>query len=164
MMNSQSRQNGPAIEAHFRFLLWLGPTVENFPRDQKFILGDRMQNTALDVLEALIEATYTRERRASLARANLGLEKLRFFFRIAVERQHIDKRRYEFAARAIDEAAHQTASPQDHHPANQHGRAVSRLGPDARWKKAAAGGKCREVPKPAGRFEATLGNRNSRMV
>ncbi len=102
-MNSQSRQNGPAIEAHFRFLLWLGPAVENFPRDQKFILGDRMQNAALDVLEALIEATYTRERRAPLARANLGLEKLRFFFRIAVERQHIDKRRYEFAARSIDE-------------------------------------------------------------
>ena len=35
-MHNQSRQNGPAIEAHFRFLLWLGPTVENFPRDQNF--------------------------------------------------------------------------------------------------------------------------------
>ncbi len=71
-MADQSRRNGPAIEAHFRFLLWLGPAVENFPRDQKFILGDRMQNTALDVLEALIEATYTRERRAPLARAASG--------------------------------------------------------------------------------------------
>jgi hypothetical protein len=102
-MRNQSRQNGPAIEAHFRFFLWLGPTVENFPRDQKFILGDRMQNTALDVLEALIEATYTRERRVHLARANLGLEKLRFFFRAAVEMQCVDKRRYEFAARSLDE-------------------------------------------------------------
>ncbi len=102
-MQSQSRQNGPAMEAHFRFLLWLGPTAGNFPRDQKFILGDRMQNTALDVLEALIEATYTRERRTHLARANLGLEKLRYFFRIAVEMEYLDKRRYEHAARSIDE-------------------------------------------------------------
>ncbi len=102
-MHSQSRQNGPAIEAHFRFLLWIGPTVENFPRDQKFILGDRIQKTVLDVLEALIEATYTRERRAHLARANLGLEKLRFFFRIAVEMHYLDKRRYEYAARSLDE-------------------------------------------------------------
>jgi hypothetical protein len=59
-MHNQSRQNGPAIEAHFRFLLWIGPTVENFPRSQKFILGDRIQAAALEVQEALIEATYTR--------------------------------------------------------------------------------------------------------
>ncbi len=102
-MTTNARQNGPAIEAHFQFLQWLMPAVENFPRDQKFLLGDRIQKTALDVLEALIEATYTRERRSHLARANLGLEKLRFFFRLAVEMHYIDKRRYEHAARSLDE-------------------------------------------------------------
>ena len=51
----------------------------------------------------MIEATYTRDRRAHLLRANLGLEKLRFLFRIAVEQHHLDMRRYEHAARAIDE-------------------------------------------------------------
>ena len=40
-----------------RFMLWLVPTVERFPRSQKFLLSDRLQTTALDVLEALIEAT-----------------------------------------------------------------------------------------------------------
>ncbi len=102
-MKNQARQNGPAIEAHFQFLLWLVPALENFPRDQKFLLGDRIQKTALDVLEALIEATYTRERRSHLARANLGLEKLRFFFRLAVEMHYLDTRRYEYAARTLDE-------------------------------------------------------------
>lgn len=67
------------------------------------MLGDRLQSTALDVLEELIEATYTRERRGHLARANLGLEKLRHFFRLAVELKHLDNRRYEHAARSIDE-------------------------------------------------------------
>ncbi|MGH6897203.1 MAG: type II toxin-antitoxin system prevent-host-death family antitoxin [Geminicoccaceae bacterium] len=43
-------------------MLWLVPTVEKFPRSQKFLLGDRIQSTALDVLERLIEATYTRGR------------------------------------------------------------------------------------------------------
>jgi hypothetical protein len=37
------------------------------PRSQKFLLGDRIQATALDVLEALIEATYIRDRRGHLA-------------------------------------------------------------------------------------------------
>lgn len=51
------------------FQLWLVPTVEKFPRSQKFLLGDRIQATALDVLERLIEATYTRRRAGLLQQA-----------------------------------------------------------------------------------------------
>ena len=57
-----ARVTGPALEAHYRVLLWLVPTVERFPRSQKFLLGDRIQRTALDVRECLLEATYTRQR------------------------------------------------------------------------------------------------------
>jgi hypothetical protein len=102
-MRDDARRTGPAVEAHYQLLNWLMPTIARFPREQRFLLGDRIQGTALDVLEALIEATYTRERRAHLARANLGLEKLRFLFRLAHEQRHLDARRYEHAARAIDE-------------------------------------------------------------
>jgi hypothetical protein len=31
--------------------MWLVPAVEKFPHTQKFLLGDRIQTTALDVLE-----------------------------------------------------------------------------------------------------------------
>jgi hypothetical protein len=102
-MVDHARRTGAAIEAHTRFINWLMPTVDRFPRSQKFLLGDRIQNIALDVLESLIEATYTRDRRGHLARANLGLEKLRFLFRIAFEQKHVDARRYEHAARMIDD-------------------------------------------------------------
>lgn len=84
------------------FLRWLIPAVEKFPRSQKFLLGDRMQTTALDVLERLIEATYSRDRTAALKAANLGLEKLRHLSRLAYDLRHIDPRRYEYAAREID--------------------------------------------------------------
>ncbi len=102
-MRDDARRTGPAVEAHYQLLNWLMPTIARFPREQRFLLGDRIQGIALDVLEALIEATYTRDRRAHLARANLGLEKLRFFFRLTHEQRHLDARRYEHAARAIDE-------------------------------------------------------------
>ena len=72
------RTTGAALESHYRFVLWLVPTLERFPRSQKFLLGDRIQATAMDVLERLIEATYTRRRAGHLASANLGLEKLRW--------------------------------------------------------------------------------------
>jgi len=103
IMADNARRTGAALETHRQFLLWLVPTVEKFPRSQKFLLGDRIQATALDVLEALIEATYSRDRRHHLLRANLGLEKLRHFFRLAVELKHLDNRRYEHADRSLDE-------------------------------------------------------------
>ena len=38
-----ARRTGPALESMYRFVLWLVPTVEKFPRRQKFLLGDRLQ-------------------------------------------------------------------------------------------------------------------------
>ena len=38
-----ARRPGPALESMYRFVLWLVPTVEKFPRRQKFLLGDRLQ-------------------------------------------------------------------------------------------------------------------------
>ena len=67
LSRASARQTGPALEAHYQFILWLVPTLERFPRSQKFLLGDRIQNTALDVLESLIEATYTRHRSQHLS-------------------------------------------------------------------------------------------------
>lgn len=98
-----ARVTGPALEAMYRFLLWLVPTIEAFPRSQKFMLGDRIQSIALAVLEALIEATFSRARDRQLSEANLGLEKLRVLFRLAKDLRHLDARRYEHAARMLDE-------------------------------------------------------------
>jgi len=85
------------------FIRWLIPTVEKFPKSQKFLLGDRIQATALNVLERLIEATYSKPRQAHLLGANLGIEKLRHLFRIAADLRYLDLGRYEHAARSLDE-------------------------------------------------------------
>lgn len=102
-MADAARQTGPAVEAMYRFLLWLIPAVEKLPRSHKFTLGERITSAALDVLERLVEATYSRQRDAALDAANLGLEKLRFLFRLAADLKLLDLRRYEFAARSLDE-------------------------------------------------------------
>lgn len=99
---SAARATGPALEAAYQFALWLAPTVEKFPRTQKFTLGDRILAAAYDVIELLIEATYARRRRDLLARANLGLQKLRIFCRMALDLKHLDPRRFEHAVREID--------------------------------------------------------------
>lgn len=119
-----ARDTGPALETHYRFLLWLVPAVERFPRSQKFLLGDRIQATALDVLESLIEATYTRRRANHLVRANLGVEKLRFLFRLAQDMRYLDSRRYEHAARCLDEIGRKIGAWSKTHRAKESTRPV----------------------------------------
>jgi hypothetical protein len=102
-ITDNSKRTGAAIEAHYRFLVWLAPLLEKLPKSHKFTIGDRIENIALDVLEALIEATYTKERTQHLRRANLGIEKLRFLLRLAADLRLLDRRRYEHAARTLDD-------------------------------------------------------------
>ena len=99
----RSRKSGVVLEKTYQFLLWLIPVVEKFPKGQKSLLGDRIQTLALDVQEALIEATYSKNPTAPLLACNLRLEKLRFLFRLVMDLRHLDMGRYEFAVKAIDE-------------------------------------------------------------
>ena len=103
IVTDNSKRTGPAIESHYQFLAWLAPTVGKFPKSHKFTIGDRIETIALDVLEALIEATYTRERTQNLREANLGIEKLRFLLRLAADLKLLNRGRYEHAARSLDE-------------------------------------------------------------
>lgn len=100
---ASKRRNGPALEAMHLFIQWASPTIEKFPRSYKFTLGERMVAISLDTLEHLIVATYDRDRAGPLQTANLGVEKLRHLFRIAFSLKCLDERRYEHAARQLDE-------------------------------------------------------------
>ena len=101
------RTVAPVVEQAYQFLLWLIPAVEKFPRSQKFLLGDRIQANALSLLESLTEAAYVRQRRPVLRRANLDIERLRLLIRLSKDLRHLDMRRYEYAARHLDEIGRQ---------------------------------------------------------
>ena len=105
-------------------MVWLVPVLERFPRSQKFLLADRIQSAALDVLEVLVEATYTRRRTGLLAQANLGIEKLRFLVRLAGDLSHLDRRRYEYAARCLDETGRKVGAWSKAHRARESAQPV----------------------------------------
>ena len=85
MADGGVRRTGPALEAMYQLTRWLIPTVDRFPRRQKFVLGDRIQTTALAGLERLVEATFTRNRARLLDRVNVDLDKLRLLMRLSKE-------------------------------------------------------------------------------
>ena len=66
-------------------------------------MGGRIERNLYDLLEALVQARYIRQRRPLLEQANLTLEILRLQMRLAKDLQCLKTNSYGFAARAIDE-------------------------------------------------------------
>jgi hypothetical protein len=57
----------------YDYAKWLLERVENFPKSQRFVRGQRLTGQALDVMDLLVEASYAREdKSALLAQANKG--------------------------------------------------------------------------------------------
>ena len=65
-----------AVQSCHDLLLWLIPLLASF-RARRSTLGERLEARLLYVPERLVEAAYSREKRTSLACANLDLEMVR---------------------------------------------------------------------------------------
>lgn len=85
------------------FLQWLLMTTEKFPKKVRFTLTNRIDNLALDMVERLMEARYTKSRSRPIAEGNLTLDKLRILLRISHKLAFLPHSQYEYASRKIDE-------------------------------------------------------------
>ena len=56
-------QEVDAITKLYDYLKWVIPKLEKFPRNQKFLLGDRIESLLLDILDLLIEAAYSKKQK-----------------------------------------------------------------------------------------------------
>lgn len=86
----------PVAEKHYKLILWMLPKIANFPKDQRFLLADRIERILLDILEMLIEAVYSKERRGILIKVNLKLDVLRFMMRVAKDMKYVNVNAYDF--------------------------------------------------------------------
>ena len=103
-MPTTSHDDLPIFVYWVDFLAWLLPTTEKFPQKVRFTFANRIDNLALDVVEDLVEARYSRKKQAVLARANLRLEKMRVLLRLCHTLRHLSHQQYEHAMRALHEA------------------------------------------------------------
>ncbi|HQX50477.1 MAG TPA: diversity-generating retroelement protein Avd [Planctomycetaceae bacterium] len=91
------------ITKAYDLILWSCKHISSFPRDHRFVLGERIERRLYDLLETLIEAKYSCSRTPLLQRANLQLEILRFQMRLAKDLQCLNRESYAFAAKSIDD-------------------------------------------------------------
>lgn len=90
-----------AVQDCHELIAWVIPQLDKFPRNRRFTLGERIESGLLFVLERLVEATYSRNRRELLQQANLRLETVRHLWRLAYELKTIAMRRYSHGAKLM---------------------------------------------------------------
>jgi hypothetical protein len=89
------------------FIVWFAPHIENFPRNHKFLFGDRGVEILLDILEDLADAYYSKNKSAEklekLERANLRLEKFRRVLAVCTKMKFLTPKQLGFASNRLHE-------------------------------------------------------------
>lgn len=65
-MKQQSHTLPKVVEDCHECLAWIIPKLDQFPRNRRFTLGERIENGLLLVLEQLIRAAYQKQNTDSL--------------------------------------------------------------------------------------------------
>src|SRR3954464_7999263 len=90
------------ITKTYDLILWSCNHISQFPRNHRFVLGERIERNLYDLLETLLKARYTRLRGPLLEQANMVLEVLRFQMRLAKDLKCVTVKSYGFATNSID--------------------------------------------------------------
>lgn len=102
-MDDQTRRQSPIFTKTYDFILWLLEHTEKFPKSERFRLARRLEDSAFTFYEMLIRAARSKQKRTVLLQADLELDKLRLYVRMAQARQLTNSRQYRYAAEALIE-------------------------------------------------------------
>lgn len=89
----------------FDFLDWLIPRTMDFPRNQRFVVTERLRDAALDFQERILEANRLRGRvrLERLRQADAELDKVRLYLRMAVRWKWLNEGQYHHVSRMVKE-------------------------------------------------------------
>lgn len=98
-------KESPIFAKTYDLLVWLIPTTTKFPREQRFVLGKAVQETALLLQEQLIEAALLRGQAEvqTLVKADISLTKLRFYLRLCRDLALLSPKQYQHVAGMVTE-------------------------------------------------------------
>ena len=102
-MMKKTQGDLPIIQMTYDLILWYIPVLNGLPRNQKFMLGDRLIGRLYDLLDELILARYEKERLPRLEALNGGLDLIRYQTRMLKDFALIDARRYGHASTLIND-------------------------------------------------------------
>ncbi|MCF7920930.1 MAG: diversity-generating retroelement protein Avd [Candidatus Cloacimonetes bacterium] len=81
--------NIPILNKVYDILKWIIPRIEKFPRTQKFVLGDRLENSLLDLQQMLLVALKADNKERILELADAKLAEIKMLARLATDLQYL---------------------------------------------------------------------------
>jgi hypothetical protein len=94
-----------ALAKWYDYVKWVLDRVDGFPKNQRFVLGTRLADAVLEVMEVLAEATYARgpAKAELLAKANRRIESVRWLVRVCKDRNLVSTQQFAFSCRSVEE-------------------------------------------------------------
>jgi hypothetical protein len=102
-MNDETRKQSPIFSKTSDFILWLLDHTEKYPKSERFRLARRLEDSAFAFYDLLIQAARSKQKRRILLQADLELDKLRLYMRMAQQRRLASQSQYRFASGSLVE-------------------------------------------------------------
>ncbi|PQJ29112.1 diversity-generating retroelement protein Avd [Rubritalea profundi] len=89
----------------YDYTKWVLDRVDGFPKNQRFVLGTRLADAVVLVVELLGEATFSEKgkKRELLDQANRKIEVVRWLMRLALDRNLVSKKQFLFSIQSLEE-------------------------------------------------------------
>ena len=92
-----------ALDKAYTLALWLIAKTGAMPRAHRFTLGDRIYSQSLDLVTALAQASFSRDKSRALETASDRVNSLRILLRLAKDIQFLSFDPYTYATGLLDE-------------------------------------------------------------
>jgi hypothetical protein len=102
-MAEMPRRESPIFVRTYDWLRWLLPLTLQFPKSQRFLMAQRLQDKSLRFYDHLVAAGRRVDVAENLQKADVLLEQIRLNVRLCRDMDLIRPRQYEHAARLLDE-------------------------------------------------------------
>jgi len=96
-------QESPIFTRTFDMLVWLIPMTLKFPREQRFIMAQRVQHAALDFYEAITAAALSTKAGRYLEQGDIELQRLRLYLRLCHRMEFLSMAQYEHISKMVTE-------------------------------------------------------------
>ncbi len=98
-------QQEPAVVVGkvYDLVLWLLPKAEKLPRSYRFSVGERLVTGGLDLLQAVVEASYRTDKGPELDLASRRVNSLRYLLRLSKDLHLLPMNSYQFVSERLEE-------------------------------------------------------------
>jgi four helix bundle protein len=90
-------------QKHYDFMLYSFPIIGRFPKEQRFVLGQQIENSMLEIGQMIVHANKLRQKKGKLYEIDIELEKLRFLIRLAKDLKMMSISKYGHHCERLDE-------------------------------------------------------------